>query len=262
MNFELKGRHALVLSASKGIGFGVAEALAAEGCTLSIASSNRERIAEAASILRARYGIDVAPVVLDIRSTNGFNAGISEVQATRPSVDIVVTNVPGPPPLMLEELKDDQCASWIESNLLRVISLCQAFLPGMKQRGHGRLVHLTSTTAKEPDESMVLSNVTRAGLSAYSKTVAREYGKYGITSNVILTGSVMTDRARDLLKREASAEGVSEAEMTQRAALSVPVGRISSPEEFAAAVVFLASARASYVNGVALPVDGGVMRSL
>jgi 3-oxoacyl-[acyl-carrier protein] reductase len=132
----------------------------------------------------------------------------------------------------------------------------------MVANGFGRIVNLTSSTAKEPDEDMVLSNVTRAGVVAYGKTLSREVARHGITVNSILTGSVLTARSESLMRREAEAAAVPFEQLMEEAAASIPAGYVSTPEQFVPAVVFLVSPLAAYVNGVALAIDGGYMRSV
>ena len=143
-----------------------------------------------------------------------------------------------------------------------MIALCRMVLPGMHERGFGRIIALTSTVAREPDEGMALSSLARAGVLAYAKTLSREVACHGVTVNCILTGSVLTDRTQELLDHEAASMGVDPASFLEEAAAAVPTRTISSPASFAHAVVFLASPLASEINGVNLPIDGGFMRAL
>lgn len=247
-----------MLASSRGIGRGVAEALAREGCHVLISSSDAGRVGEARAQIEGR----VDAYVIDVRSAESVAAGARAILEHHGGVDILVTNGPGPPPGPALAVEDDALASALQANLLSVIQLCRLFVPGMIEQGFGRIVNLTSTTAKEPDEGLVLSNVTRAGVVAYGKTLAREVARHGITVNSILTGSVLTARNENLMRADAEGAGVPYEELLERAAASIPAGYISTPEQFAPAVVFLASQQAAYVNGVALAVDGGIMRSL
>jgi 3-oxoacyl-[acyl-carrier protein] reductase len=258
MDLQLADKTALVLAASRGIGRAVAAALAREGCTVLIASSDRDRIEQA----RGEIGGRVEAYVIDVRSSGSIAAGAEEILGRHGRVDVLVTNGPGPPPGPAATVSDEDLAAALQANLLSAIQLSRAFLPAMIESGFGRIVNLASSTAREPDEDMVLSNVARAGVLAYAKTLSREVAAHGITVNSILTGSVLTARTEDLTRREAEQAGVAYEQLLEEAAASVPAGYIATPEQFVPAIVFLASPLAQYVNGVALAVDGGYMRSL
>lgn len=223
-----------------------------------VSSSHRERVERAAD----EIGDPAEPLVLDVRDPESVEAGAREVLARHGGVDILVTNGPGPPPGPAATLSDADLAAALQANFLSAVQLTRAFLPGMVERGFGRIVNLTSTTAKEPDEGMVLSNVARAAVLAYAKTLSREVASHGVTVNSILTGSVLTARSEDLMRREADEAGMSYEQLLEEAAASIPAGYISTPEQFVPTIVFLCSGAAAYVNGVALAIDGGWMRSL
>lgn len=256
MDLQLADKTALVVAASRGIGRAVAEALAREGCRVVVSSSDRSRAEQAAIDIGA-----AGAYVIDVRSQSSVGAGAEAVLADHGAVDVLVTNGPGPPPVSAATVADALLADALQANLLSAVQLSRAFLPGMIERGFGRIINLTSTTAKEPDEEMVLSNVTRAGVVAYGKTLSREVARHGITVNSVLTGSVLTQRTEDLIRRDADAAGRPYDELLREAAESVPAGYISTPAQFAPAVAFLASPLAAYVNGVVLAIDGGYMRS-
>jgi 3-oxoacyl-[acyl-carrier protein] reductase len=177
-------------------------------------------------------------------------------------IDIVVLNGPGPRPKDVAALTLDEIRAAIETNLVSGIAVANVVLPGMRQRRFGRILALTSSTAREPDEGMALSSMARAGVLAYIKTVARELGKDGITANAILTGGVLTERLRELMVLEAREAGQNYDDYLACAAASIPVRYIPNPEQFAPTLVYLASPLAGYINGVALPIDGGLMRAL
>ena len=257
MNLQLHGKLALVMAASMGIGRGVAAGLIAEGSSVVISSSVLDRLETTAR----EIGADDFEVI-DVSSAASTAAGVEAVLARHGRVDILVTNSPGPTPAAVLEPAPELFDRALQTNLVSVYTLVRACVPAMKTAGFGRLIHLSSTTGREPDQGMVLSNVTRAGVLALSKTLARELGPHGITSNAILTGGVMTDRVRELFEREAVRTGVSVAELYERANISTPVGFIPTPDAFAKTVVYLASPLAAYVNGVNLPLDGGTMRAL
>lgn len=262
MDLQLNGKTALVVAASKGIGFAAAEALAREGCRVIITSSNTDNLRRAREALASPHRGRVMALVMDVRSPDAIRASAERVLAEHERVDILVTNGPGPKPTEAIATSQEDFTGALQANLLSGVQLCTAFLPGMVAAGFGRIIHLTSSTGKEPDEGMVLSNVARAGVLAYAKTLAREVARHGVTVNAILTGSVMTERTVDLLQRDARAGGISYEEVVRQAEKSIPAGYIASPELFCHMIAFLASPLAAYVNGVSLPIDGGYMRAI
>lgn len=261
MTRVLEGKTALVTAASKGIGFGIAAGLKAAGCHVIATSSNLRNLEVARGRLDAMTGGSCETVILDVRDPASAHREAAKL-ATLRDIDILVTNGPGPQPCSADTVTDEALWEALNVTLFSAISLCRAVLPGMKTRKYGRIVLLASSTALEPDEGFVLSNVARASVVAYAKTLSREVARNGITVNSVLTASVLTDRTDELLKLAAASSGVSIDTLTKQAHASIPVGYIATPQEFAPAIVFLASPAAAYVNGVSLPIDGGYMRAL
>lgn len=262
MNLELKDKTALVIAASKGIGKGAAKALASEDCRVIITSSNQEHLDHAQQEIQAETGREVATCVMDVTDLEQVQKVSSEILSTYGKIDILITNGPGPKPMPALEVDTETFLNAVNTNLASVVVLCKTFLPSMIENQFGRIINLTSSTAKEPDEEMVLSNVTRAGVVAYGKTLSREVAQHGITVNSILTGSVMSERSVDLLQREAASAGTPYDEFLVECAASIPAGFISTPEQFCYTIPFLASPKSMYVNGVSLPIDGGYMRAI
>lgn len=262
MDLQLKGMTALVTAASKGIGFGVAEGLAKEGCNLVLTASNAERLDAAGAKLRRDHGVEVWTQQLDLRDPQAVRPVLGRIGASVPRIDVLIVNGPGPKPMDAAVLDAATLQAALDTTLKSPVELCRHVLPGMIEARFGRIVFIASSTAKEPDEGMVLSNVTRAGVIAYAKTLSREVARHGITVNAILTGSVLTGRTNELLKFEAEKAGVSLDRFLEEAARSIPAGYICTPSEFAQTIVYLCSKRAAYVNGVSLPIDGGYMRGL
>lgn len=262
MDLELRGKKALVLAASKGIGKGAAMALAREGCTVIIASSDFEHLARAKSDIEHETRNPVMTYRIDLKSLKSVNSVCSRILKRHRGIDILITNSPGPKPMEAVTVTEQALAEAIHTNLLSVILLCKKFLPRMIKNRFGRIINLASTTALEPDMGMVLSNVARAGTVAYCKTLSREVAKFGITVNSILTGGVMTDRTISLLKLSAKKLKIPYKKLLAQATENFPVGYIATPEQFSHTIVFLASPLSMFVNGVSLPVDGGLMRSL
>jgi len=262
MDLLLDDKTALVVAASNGIGKGVAMALAREGCRVIITSSQEENLARAENEIQKETNADVISFVMDLRSSSSIDDAADKILKTYHGVDILVTNSPGP---RLMEAATVDIAALLESlgtNLVSVVQLCRKFTPVMIENRFGRIINLASTTGLEPDADLVLSNIARAGVLAYSKTLSREVGQYGITVNSILTGSVMTKRAINLMMREAGELNIPYSDYLVQAAESIPAGFISTPEQFCHAIAFLASPVSMYVNGISLPIDGGFMRSI
>ena len=250
MDLGLSGRVALVTGASKGIGRAIAATLADEGAGVAIASRSRENIdAAAAEIGATGFVWDTADVdraadlVSDVESSLGG------------AVEVLVCNTGGPPagadPL---GFSTEQWEAAHRSLVLAPIALVGAVLPGMRERGWGRIVSVASSSIREPIAHLMLSNAERSATAAAFKTLAREAAGDGVTLNTVLPGRILTDR---LISMAGSEEAVKKA-----AAEQVPAGRPGSPEEFAAVAAFLCSERASYVTGTAVPVDGGLLRAV
>jgi 3-oxoacyl-[acyl-carrier protein] reductase len=249
MDLGLEGRVALVNGASKGMGRAIAEQLTAEGARVAISSRSQERIDEAAEVIGGRgYVHDSAD--LDAASTL-----VDRVEADLGPLDVLVTNTGGPPggpdPLGFER---DQWEAAYRTLVLSPMALIEAALPGMRERRFGRIVNVVSTSVREPIPNLMLSNVHRASMLAAFKTVARQVAGDGVTLNSALPGRIATARLGELMGSLEQAE--------EQAAEEVPAGRLGTVEEFAAAAVFLCSAPASYITGVALLVDGGLTRSI
>ncbi len=245
MDLGLEGKVALVTGASKGLGFGIASELAREGATVAISSRSEERITAAAQAIGAHA------YVHDTGDASAAQSLISRIGEELGPVDILVTNSGGPP--ASEDALSfglDQWRAAYELLLLGAIALVQEAVPGMQARGWGRVVSVSSAVVKDPSPILVLSASHRAGLLAALKTIARQVAGDGVTINSLLTGGIATDRSREL-----------GADKPERLA-QIPAGRLGTVEEFAAAATFLCSDRASYITGVALPVDGGSSRSV
>lgn len=245
MELGIEGKIALVTGASKGLGLGVAKALADEGAKVAISSRSHERIESAAATIGA------TAFVHDASDADGAPALIERVQDQLGPIDILVSNSGGPPasPDALGFTLEQWRAAY-ELLLLGAISLIESVLPGMRERGWGRILSLSSSVVREPNAVLVLSTAHRAGLLAALKTVARQVAGDGITVNTLLPGVIATDRAREL---GADNPGF---------VAQIPAQRLGTVEEFAAAGAFLCSEPAAYVTGTTLLVDGGASRAV
>jgi 3-oxoacyl-[acyl-carrier protein] reductase len=244
VDLGIEGRVALVTGASKGLGLGVAQALTREGVRVAISSRSRERIERAAASIGARG------FVHDAADIDGAAELVGQVEAELGPIDVLVTNSGGPPASAdALSFSTDQWRAAYEMLLVGQISLIEAALPGMRERRWGRVLSLSSTVAREPIPILVLSAAHRAGLLAALKTLSRQVASDGVTVNTLLPGVIATDRAHEL---GADSPG---------SLANIPLGRLGTVEEFAAAAAFLCSEPAAYITGTTLAVDGGASRS-
>ena len=263
MDLLLNGRVAAVAAASKGLGKAVARELLLEGAQVAICSRDQARIETAAAELRKSTGGNVLPVVADLTTLDGCRHFIqTAVMHFGGRLDILVTNAGGPPSGPVESLDDDAWQGAIDLNLLSTIRMITEALPVIKQSDQGRVIAITSISAKQPLNNLALSNATRAGVIGYIKTLANELGHTGITFNAVLPGWTRTARVAELLENLAETRGVTPEQVEAGITAAIPARRMARPEEFAAVVAFLASGRASYLNGVALQIDGGLSQGL
>jgi 3-oxoacyl-[acyl-carrier protein] reductase len=258
MDLGLAGKVALVTAASKGMGRACAMGLAAEGAKVVMCARTEGDLKTAAEEIRARTKAEVVAVPADVTSQDDVTALVDRAVKSFGGVDILVANAGGPPRGYFEDMTDAQWQGAFDVSLLSVVRLVRGVLPSMKARRWGRILTIQSVSVKQPIPELLLSNAVRPGVAGMMKTLAGQLGKDGITVNTVCPGKIMTDRFLGGQKLS----GLSREEFLARAVEDVPVRRIGTPEEFASVVVFLASERASYVTGVAVQVDGGLVRGL
>ena len=246
MDLGLDGRVALVTGASRGIGFGIARTLAAEGAGVAMSSATRERIEGAAAQIGAR------PYVHDTTDLDAAPRLVERVEQEVGPVDVLVLNTGGPPGADPLEFTRDQWRGAHRELMLGPMALIEAALPGMRERAFGRVLNISSSAAREPIPNLMLSSAHRSGMLATFKTLSRAVAADGVTLNTILPGRIATDRLTHLYGSLEQAEAVAREE--------VPAGRLGTVDEIAAAAAFLCSEQGSYVTGVALLVDGGLTR--
>lgn len=247
MNLGLEGKAAVVGASSEGLGFETARALAGEGVRVLLTGRDADKL-EAA---RARIGDAALARTADLSTRAGAHALVQEATELLGAVDILVPNVGGPPPGTAKDVDGDALADSLDRCLLAMVELCNGFLPGMRARGWGRILAITSSGVRQPLAAMVHSNTARAGLTGYLKTLAREVIADGVTVNSILPGNILTNRLQSLIGGDMDAY-----------AQTLVAGRAGRPEDFGRVAAFLCSEPANYLTGVALPVDGGANQAL
>ncbi|HZF39002.1 MAG TPA: SDR family oxidoreductase [Blastocatellia bacterium] len=259
MDLGIKDRVAMVAAASKGLGKACAVALAEEGCKVSICARSAEELEKTRSEVEA-VG-DAIAVATDVSSASDLEDWYRRTIDRFGQVDILVTNTGGPPVKRFMELSDESWLSGVESTLMNVVRLSRLVIPEMRDRRWGRIIHLTSLVAKQPVDELTISSTLRAGLSGLTKTMANQLGPSNITVNAILTGHILTDRQYVLADVRTQERGITHEEYFAGQAAEIPLRRIGEPREIGEVVAFLASERASYVTGVSLQIDGGLIRS-
>jgi len=263
MDLGLKGKVALVLAASKGIGRASAAALATEGAFVSIGARDRQTLEQAAQEIQHTSGSRVLAVPTDVRKSEDIEAIVATTIRQFGHIDILVNNAGGPPFGTFEMLDDAQWQAAFDLTLLSAVRLIRQVLPHMRQTGSGRIINIVSTSVKQPIDGLLLSNSLRLGVIGLAKTLSRELAPYLITINNVCPGRILTDRLRQgsSVKRKIE-QGMSEEEALEGEADDIPLKRIGKPEELAALVAFLASEQAGYITGTTIQVDGGLTRAL
>jgi len=253
MDMGIAGRTALVCAASKGLGRGCAEALAAEGVNLVIVARTAETLEATAADIRTKTGVEVKTVACDITTPEGRAAAL----AACPQPDILVNNAGGPPPGDFRQFTHDDWIRALEANMLTPIELIRATIDGMIGRNYGRIVNITSSAVKAPIDVLGLSNGARSGLTGFVAGLARKVAGQGVTINNLLPGLFDTDRIVATINAQAKAQDISVEESRKRRMASIPAGRFGTPDEFGRACAFLCSTHAGYITGQNWLIDGG-----
>ncbi len=261
MNLGLQNKIALIAGASKGLGKAVALGLAREGAQVAIISRDQARIEQAAQEIREATGAIVLAIAADVTRAEDIQRAVDETVKKFGTIHILVTNAGGPPPAPFTAITDAQWQSAINLTLLSAVRLSQAAVPFMQKQKWGRIIHLGSYSVKHPVDGLMLSNSIRAAVVGLGKTQAIELAKDGILVNSVLPGWTVTERVEQLMGDRAARNQTTARDEAAKIEKEIPLGRMGQPEEFANVVVFLASERASYVNGIAVSVDGGITRT-
>lgn len=254
MELGLKNKVAFVAASSQGLGKAVALELSKEGAKVIINGRRKELLEKTKQEIEQQTNSEVLALVGDLSVSADRKQIIDDALKAYGSVDILVTNTGGPPSGKFESFAEEDWDNAYKTLLASAVGLINGFLPGMKEQHWGRIIAITSQAVKQPVNNLILSNSVRASVAGLIKTLSNEVAQYAVTVNSVMPGYTETDRLKHLTENNPSFESSAKAE--------IPLGRFGKPEEFAAAVTFLASERASFITGVSLAVDGGWVKNL
>jgi len=261
MDLGLKGKVALAAASSEGIGRAVAEALAAEGADLVICSRRLEPLEKAREELE-KYGGRVVAIPANLTDPAGVKAVVAAAHDAFGKVDVLVTNTGGPPAGPFEEHSPEAWENAVRQNLFSVVNIVREFLPGMRERGWGRIINITSIAVKQPSDNLILSNSIRAAVTGFARTLATETAADGITVNNVMPGFTRTERLTELAEKRAQIKGCEPQDIWDIWHREIPMGRVGETRELASLVAYLASEQASYITAQSIAVDGGWIKSL
>lgn len=253
MDLGISGRRALVCASSKGLGLACATALAQEGCLVTLNGRDETRLKAAAQTIKDATGILPEMIVADLNNADDR----ARLLAICDDIDILVNNNGGPPPSPFLSTSPADWQAALESNLLVAVQFMQAVLPGMQSRKFGRIVNITSAMVKTPHPMMTLSTAPRAGLTAITKAVSRDVAADNITINNMLPERLNTDRQKYMVAKMAGEQNKSEEVVREQVTQNIPAKRFGDPDEFGATCAFLCSAKAGFITGQNVQLDGG-----
>jgi 3-oxoacyl-[acyl-carrier protein] reductase len=260
MDFGLRGKTALVLAGGGGLGRAIAKSLAGEGANVAVAGRG-DSIA-GTQVALAEIGVKSMGLVWDLADLTQIDANVAKIEKELGPVDILVNNTGGPPPTTASGQDTALWSKQFQAMVLSVIAITDRVLPNMRARHWGRIITSTSSGVVVPIPNLAISNALRLSLVGWSKTLAREVAKDGITVNVVVPGRIATDRTRFLDEARAKREGRCVEEVVAENTASIPIGRFGKPEEYGAMVAFLSSEPAAYITGTIVRVDGGMIPSI
>lgn len=258
MELGLKGRKAVVLGSSRGLGLGIAASLAAEGAEVILTGRSHDKIRAAVESLPT--GAAARGELLDLSDPASVDAFIAKVKDE--AVDVLVLNGGGPPPGPIAEVGSDLWTRHFATMVANPLAIASALLPGMRTRGFGRIIAVVSSGVQQPIPNLGLSNALRASIIGWAKTLAGEVAKDGVTVNAVVPGRIHTQRVDELDAAAAKRSDKSVEAVAEASRATIPMGRYGKVEEFADTVAFLASDRAAYITGSSVRVDGGMIRGI
>ncbi len=262
MNLDLTGKTAVVCGSTQGLGYASAIELALLGANVVLVARNEEKLKEVVKTLDNTKGQSHQYIVADFSEVKSVASAINKFAATGSTAQILVNNTGGPAGGSAMNATIEEFRLAFNNHLICNHILAQALVPGMKTAGYGRIINIISTSVKQPIQGLAVSNTIRAAVANWGKTLATELGPFGITVNNVLPGFTKTVRADYVIQKKAAESGKTESEIMKELVAEIPVGRIGDPSEFGAAVAFLCSPAAAYINGINLPVDGGRLSCL
>jgi len=260
MDLGIADKRALVMGASRGLGRGIAEALAAEGVRVILCSRDGDKCAAVAAEIADKFGIEAHGIACDVANPAAIDGAAAYAQETLGGVDILVNNTGGPPFGDISKVDIETWRSHFEAMVLSVFRLTGHILPGMRERQWGRILIVTSTGIVEPIPALGISNTLRVSLANWAKTLSFEVAGDNVTVNVLMPGRIGTERLDQFYKVTSEATGKSIEEVKAEAAAVIPMGRVGRVQEFAALAAFLAGQGAGYITGTATAIDGGLTR--
>jgi 3-oxoacyl-[acyl-carrier protein] reductase len=261
MDLGIRGKVALVMASSRGLGRAMAISLAREGVKVAVAGRNVEDLQQSVALIK-EVGGEAFSLQWDLSDLAKIDGLVSQVESALGPIDILINNTGGPPPT---PAAGQDPALWQKSfneMVLSLIAITDRVLPGMRQRKWGRIITSTTSGAIAPIKNLAISNTLRAALLAWSKTLATEVARDGITVNIIMPGRVATDRLRQLDEARAKREGISYEEVVKASLQQIPMGRYGDPQEYGDAATFLASQNASFITGTIMRIDGGQIQAI
>jgi 3-oxoacyl-[acyl-carrier protein] reductase len=262
MDLQLKGRTAIVLASTKGLGKATALSLAAEGANVVISGRDQHALAQTAEEIRQISGLAPLALQTDVTKAEEIERLVAETANRYGTVDILINNSGGPATGTFDQMSDELWQQAFELNLLSFVRSIRAVLPHMRKQKFGRIVNFASSSFKQPLDNLILSNTFRTGIVGLAKTLAAELGPDGILINTVGPGRIATDRVAFIDQTRAKALDIQPEQVRKQVEASIPLGRYGEPEEFARVITFLASPANSYVTGQALLVDGGLVKAI
>jgi 3-oxoacyl-[acyl-carrier protein] reductase len=261
MDLGLKGKTALVLGGSKGLGRGVAEALAGEGVAVALLARGKEALEQTAAAINVSGGRAIG-LSADLAEWSTVEAAANRAREELGPIDILLNNSGGPPPAKVIGVAPEVWEAQFRAMVLVFFRLTEMVLPDMRKRGWGRILNVASESVVQPIPHIAISNTLRGAVVGWAKTLAGEVAREGITVNTLLPGAFETDRVMQVQRATSAQQGITMEEVAQRVARGIPVGRMGKPSEFGAMAAFLASPLASYITGSLIRLDGGSIRSV
>jgi 3-oxoacyl-[acyl-carrier protein] reductase len=262
MDLGVRGKVALVAASSRGLGKAVARELSREGARVAICARDRERLNASKAEIQAETGGEIVALQADVTYEQQRESLVTSVTELLGPIGILVNNAGGPPAGLMDEFDTSDYEKAVNLNLLSTVALTYLVVPAMKEGRWGRIVNITSVSAKQPINSLILSNTSRAGVLGFSKSISEQLAPFGITVNSVCPGYTRTERVEELAQASEDSGKGSVSDFYRNVEATIPMGRLAEPREFAKVVAFLASEAASYVTGVALQIDGGYVRGL